>query len=487
MPNRDDIIDQEDELFNQLLRRRNQTEEPNFRNAPKNPNEAFSVQLDLDKTDVYEGEQIVANWFIYTRGNILSLDRLKFPDLRGFWKEIIEEVPALNFTQEVVNGIPYRRALLASHALFPIRAGVSVIDEFKIRASVALAANPLSTFGMGKPYTYSRSSERVKINVKPLPVEGKPQDFSGAVGQFEIQAVIEGGNQFPINQPFALKVHFEGAGNAKLIELPNLNLPTNLEVYNTKNEAKFFKNGRSYKEFEVLLIPRQEGDITVPAIQFSMFDPQTKKYVSKHTEAIPLKIVAGTGVAAGGAQRIGDNAQKSPEKKAPSLPDVLASYEAKAGAIPLTGFGFWALIYGLITLILGWKAKNEFGLMRSQRNLRSELAKRLKKVSILVDKNDWRATGVEMTNTIYFVLGEVSGQGGANMEIQKLLDLAPPSVRRDLGSEFQKSIEIFQILSFAPEAVIGNLKEKSELKKNFSAVTKLLEKSLSLSEAESEK
>jgi len=47
------------------------------------------VYLDLDKTEVYEGEQVTANWSIYTRGSLESLDRVKFPDLKGFWKEII--------------------------------------------------------------------------------------------------------------------------------------------------------------------------------------------------------------------------------------------------------------------------------------------------------------------------------------------------------------------------------------------------------------
>jgi hypothetical protein len=228
-PQVQDEMDEAEQLFNQLLQKRGMPQAPAYRNLPINPNEAFFIQCEVDKTDVYEGEQIVVNWYIYTRGNIMSLDRLKFPDLKGFWKEIIEEVPSLNFTQEVVNGIPYKKALLASHALFPIKPGVAVIDEYKLKAQVALPTSTFGSFGFGKPYTFSKSSERIKINVKPIPTEGKPADFSGAVGQFNVQVLVDG-NQFPVNQPFSMRVRFEGSGNAKLIELPHLDLPKGIGI-----------------------------------------------------------------------------------------------------------------------------------------------------------------------------------------------------------------------------------------------------------------
>lgn len=117
MPGVPDDLDEAEQIFNQLLQRRG-GQVPKAQAVPKNPNEAFFIQLDLDKTEVFEGEQITANWFFYTRGNVMALDRLKFPDLKGFWKEIIEEVPALNFTQEVINGVPYRRGTFGKPCTF---------------------------------------------------------------------------------------------------------------------------------------------------------------------------------------------------------------------------------------------------------------------------------------------------------------------------------------------------------------------------------
>lgn len=480
-----DEMDEAEELFNQLLQRRGGLPNPTGRNIPINPNEAFFIQCDIDKTDVFEGEQIVVNWYIYTRGNLLSLDRLKFPDLKGFWKEIIEEVPALNFTQEVVNGVPYRRALLASHALFPIRPGNAIIDEYKIKAQVQLPSSPFGAFGFGKPYSYQKSSQRINVTVRPLPVEGKPSDFSGAVGQFEVRTQIEG-NQFPVNQPFSLKVRFEGAGNAKLIELPTLNLPKTVEIYDTKADSKYFKNGHSYKEFEVLLIPREQGELTIPAMSFSMFDPVQKKYVAKKTEAIPIKIIASTSgnvIANSGSSLKTENAKPSPGLPKPQLPDILISWDLTSpGSSGQSKTLIWSLVYLFVFIALGWKARKEFGWGQKQRDLRQEIHKRLKKVATSIENSDWRKAGTEMANTIYHVLGEVSGQGGASLEINKLMDQVPPSLRREIGSDLNRLIEITQILSFAPEGVVGKYKESSELKKNAAEIEKILMRALQLAE-----
>lgn len=481
-------LDEAEDVFNQLLKRRG-VPPPAHRNLPKNPNEAFFILAEVDKTDVYEGEQIVVSWYIYTRGNLMSLDRLKFPDLKGFWKEIIEEVPALNFTQEVVNGIPYRKALLASHALFPIKPGVAIIDEYKIKAQVQLPTNPFGVFGLGKPYSYQKSSERIKVNVKPLPVEGRPDSFSGAVGQFEVRASIEG-NQFPVNQPFSLRVRFEGSGNAKLIELPSLNLPGTVEIYDTKSEAKFFKNGKSYKEFEVLIIPRQEGELTIPAMSFSMFDPKQKKYVVKTTEEIPIRIIANPN--GNGATLAGNNGSTlnpsapSANQAQRALPDILVSWERGAESpYNKNRMALWSSVYLGILLLLGWKARREFGWGQKQRDLRAEVQKRFKKIHSLIDQGKWREAGTEMTNSIYHVLGAISGQSGASQEISKVLDQAPPSLRREVGPEISRLIELCQVLSFAPESVVGKLKEKTELRTSASDIEKTLLRVLKLAENKS--
>jgi hypothetical protein len=271
----DPFLGDADDVFNQLLQRRGGI--PNqggTRTQPTNPDEAFFLQVEVDKTEVFEGEQVTATYYLMTPYQVRDIDTLKYPSLKGFWKEDIEIATRLNFQREIVNGVAYNKALLASYALFPIKAGEAVIDSYKAKCTILTQMNML---GMGTPYQFTKASAPVKIKVKPLPKDTQPKDFSGAVGQFNVTAKIEGaGNRVPVNQPFTLKVRVEGRGNAKVIELPPLELPQDLELYDQKSESKFFKDGTSFKEFNLLLIPRRTGEFTIPAVGVSSFDTAKK-------------------------------------------------------------------------------------------------------------------------------------------------------------------------------------------------------------------
>jgi hypothetical protein len=472
--------DPADALFNQLLQGVRRQQQPGgSRTLPMNPNDAFFVQLDADKTEAYVGEQITASFYLYTRGIIRDLDTLKYPTLRGFWKEDIEIATQLNFQSEVVNGLPYKKALLTSYALFPIKDGSATIDSYQAKASVIASVDPLSGLGFGKAYTYTKVSTPLKITIKPLPTEGRPADFSGAVGDFTVSTRVEDKN-IVANQPFTLKIRFEGKGNAKTIELPPFTPPDGLEIYNTTAEAKFFRTGTSYKDFSILLIPRREGDFLIPPLSASVFDPSKKRYVTHSTEQVRVHVGP---AAAGGPQTPNQNLSALESDSKPKVdsapliqPEYRASFTPSLGqellwaALGLTGVG----------ALLLWRAKIEFGWGEKKKTIERQWKVRLKKVEAKIEQGNWRGVGVEMTNAVYFVLGEISGEGGAHVELEKMLMKSPPSVRRELGGAIRRQMETFQILSFAPDGVVGDLKKPEILRGHVNEMKKLMEQTVSL-------
>lgn len=477
--------EEEDDLFSQLLRRGLPPQmRPGqgggggaSRTLPINPNEAFFIQVESDKTEAYVGEQITVSWYLYTRGAIRDLDTLKYPSLRGFWKEDIEIATHLNFVDEVVNGLPYKKALLASFALFPIKEGTSTIDSYTAKCTVIPMIDALGGLSLGKPYAYTKSSLPIKVTVKPLPTEGRPQDFSGAVGDFQVTARAEDAN-IVSNQPFTLKIRFEGRGNAKLIEMPPFQPPEGLELYDTQKDSKFFRTGTSYKDFSVLLIPRREGEFTIPSIAVSIFDPQTKKYISKATDPVRILVRQGSGPQAGG-QNMAEGGTK-PAAPVDRTPKLLTEFK-RPWTMTATerSIGF-TVMFAFMMVSLLFRARTQLGWGQKKKDLVRKLRARLRRVDGKISKGDWRGVGVEMTNTVYFVLGELSGEGGANMELEKLLMKAPPSVRREIAEPLMKQMEIFQVLSFAPESVVGNLKDQAPLQKAVTEMEKLMERAVAL-------
>ncbi len=474
-------LDDMEELFNQMMQRRLRPNFPPGGNpgAPGgpaiNPDEAFFISAVSDKQKVYVGEQVIANFYLYTRGQIRDIDTLKYPDLKGFWKEDLEMATRLNFEQAVVNGIPYQRALLVSYALFPIKAGKANVDSYKAKCTVLTP----SSFGFGRPYVFTKASKPIDIEVMDVPVEGRPSQFTGAVGRFRMTAQFE-----PLtgatNQPVTLRVRIEGQGNAKLIELPKLELPPSFELYDQKSTAKFLKDGSSFKEFEVLIIPREPGVFEIPAVQIATFDPDSKKFTPVASQPLRLNV---TGAATPGqvpAQANGGT-PGAPGDAGPQLPAPstdIGSSDASATAAPV----FTLVLYLAVFAFLGQQSWVRFRRKPKKASLGMSLRRRLKKVREYAGKKEWRLMGVEMTNSIYFILGQLSEQGGANQDLEKLLEFTPPSLRNELSAPLKDILTRAEAMSFAPEAVIKDLTDPARVDKLVEQVEKVLLRAIELAD-----
>jgi len=458
-------MDDMEELFNQMLQHRMAPHAPGQQvpgggatgqpQGQYNPEEAFHIVAEADKTKAYVGEQITVNYYLYTRGQIRDIDSLKYPDLHGFWKEEIEMATRLNFEQAVLNGVPYQRALLVSYALFPIHAGKSTIDTYKVKCTVVTPAN----FGFGRAYQFTKASRPITVEVMDIPAD-KPANFSGAVGNFRVTAQFEPPTG-TVNQPVTLRIRFDGRGNAKLIELPKLDLPPSFELYDQKNQAKFLKDGTSFKEFEVLIIPREPGVYKIPAVATAVFDPQTKKFTPIASQ--PLNIsVTGTATTPAAPAVPGitkDNSAQAPEYEFPDLTNDQDAGETAGFLNLVVTIAAFVVVLGL----LGWRAWHSLRRKPKRANLSLILKRRMKSVREFAAKSDWRRVGVELTNSIYYILGQISEQGGAGVELERLLASTPPSLRQELSGKIQSLIERSEALSFAPEKLVGDLIESSKL------------------------
>ena len=201
----------------------------------KKNKEDYFLQAEVNKSKVFKGEQLTVALYLYATGMIQDVDTLKHPSNKGFWKEDIEIATRLRFENTFWKGVPYQRALLASYALFPLKAGPAVIDPYEVKA-VALESS--SGFGF-RPAEYRIASPPIEIEVLPLPIENQPSNFSGAVGIFQVKSELSK-SQTSVNHPVTLKIRFEGQGNAKLIDLPELSLPPDLEVYDVEKGIQVF-------------------------------------------------------------------------------------------------------------------------------------------------------------------------------------------------------------------------------------------------------
>ena len=118
------------------------------------------------------------------------------------------------------------------------------------------------------------------IAVKDLPQNNKPENFSGAVGQFDFDVILNK-DLLKASESFQAKIKVKGEGNLKLFNLPTINVPNTLEVYEPEHDEKVkitISGMQGTIEDNYTIVPQFQGKYPIPSIQFSYFDPKSKSY-----------------------------------------------------------------------------------------------------------------------------------------------------------------------------------------------------------------
>ena len=248
-----------------------------------------------NKKTVYQGEQILLTYNIYYTIPISQLSVSKSPSYSGFWtKDITENDGTLQQSSTVIDGQQYNVATIKEIVLFPQKPGNLIIDPLDLTCVAQIRQqrnrsqgyDPFEDFFgdvMGTSYTNVRKdikSQPIAIEVEPLPTANKPNSFKGAVGQFTFTSKIDK-NDLKVNDAFTLTLTVSGKGNIELLELPKPVFPPDFEVYDPKISTTVKNNALGIygsKKAEYIIIPRVSGDFTLEDIEFSYFNPSSKKY-----------------------------------------------------------------------------------------------------------------------------------------------------------------------------------------------------------------
>ena len=266
------------------------------------------LKLYVSKRKLYQGEQLVATYKMYTRLDIANISPDKLPSFTGFFSQEFNEDKYFDFQVENLNGVRYHSAIIKQSILSPQRSGDLIVDPYTMDIMVQIAENRQprtiqeQMFGTFKNVKMKLKSNAVNLKVKPLPSLGKTASFQGAVGSYKISSSIDK-QQVETNKAINLKISITGKGNLKLIKNPNIDFPTDFEVYEPKESAKINTtvNGVSgSKSFEYLIIPRYAGDFVIPAVEFSFFDATTGKYKNLSTPEYVIKVGKGSNDEANG-------------------------------------------------------------------------------------------------------------------------------------------------------------------------------------------
>ncbi len=262
------------------------------------------VRATVSRTDVYKGEPIVVALKLFSRVPIGGLSDLKLPAFNGFWQQDISPAEPPAPTRETVGGKVYDTWTLKEYLLYPQQSGSLMVEPFDAQITVLLqtqTSSPRNIFdelmglaGAGiQEIPKHIVSQGVKINVRDWPA-GAPASFDGAVGEFTLETTPPA-SAMKANASATYTLKLSGTGNFPLIRAPRLELPQSFEQYNvtTSDNTRHTTQGTSgYREFAYPFIPRSDGLYTIPAIEFSFFDPRQGRFVTLASREMSLEVAA---------------------------------------------------------------------------------------------------------------------------------------------------------------------------------------------------
>jgi len=332
---------------------------------PKDPNdpnyiasESIHLVAEVSTTKPYLNEPVSVIYKLYVAENtgVRNWSELDSPRYNDFWSQNIE-VNRQNVKEGKYKGENYRYVVLKKTVLYPQKTGKLSIEPLTLDVSVEVPSKRRDVFGRLMMTTTNRNVTAGKrtIDVKPLPSDGRPDDFSGAVGSFEFN-MTSNKNTLKATEAFDLKLEVSGKGNLKLFKLPKPNLPSALEVYEPEHSEKVSTNlsgMRGSISDTYTVVPNAQGRYPIPTVSFSYFDLNTETYKTLKSNEL---VVAVTDDAELSSNE--NSATKEVQKtNVTTLSKQFSSFKSNGNLEPITKTNFyntplfWWLFFGPLLLI----------------------------------------------------------------------------------------------------------------------------------------
>lgn len=280
-------------------------------NAPPDASDIASDKIHLvaevSKTNPYLNEAITVVYKLYVsiETGVSSWREKDSPRFNDFWSQTID-IKGWDVQKGEYQGEEYRYVVLRKTVLYPQKTGKLKLEPLVLDLTVEVPNGKYDIFGralMAKiPKTVTAGSRT--IDVKPLPEEGKPADFKGAVGDFSFKFTTSK-SQLNASESLQAKIEVSGKGNLKLFELPKLNVPSSLEVYEPEHQENINTNLNGMQgsiSDTYTIVPQFKGKYPVPTISFSYFDLKTERYKRITSDDVVIDVLEGPMAAVAGAK-----------------------------------------------------------------------------------------------------------------------------------------------------------------------------------------
>ena len=331
-------------------------------NADYLASENVHLVAEVSNTNPYLNEAITVVYKLYVSNQVSitsnwrEIDSPKYAD---FWSQTLDQKGQLQIYEGQYRGEDYRYVVLRTTVLYPQKTGELSIEPLTLDVPIDVRSNRRDFFGrfMTTRVNKTISAGRRTINVKPLPIENRPEDFTGAVGNFNFDTSISR-TELDAQESLEYSVTVRGQGNLKLFELPKPQFPNAFEVYEPARSDKIStrSDGMRGSVSEVYtLVPQNQGNYPIADLTLSYFDPDLERYVTKKSQEHVVNVINGPK-----QESSAQNTEKQVTGAVTVDTDRFRYIKLESDWVsrnPKPWFGTWAYwrwVFGLVMLIPLW-------------------------------------------------------------------------------------------------------------------------------------
>lgn len=268
---------------------------------PSRPNLDSLARMELlvPQTSAYVGEPVPIEVRAYIRRDIrFQIQGMPKLNEDGF---ITKNQPDPQIQEQIIDGVPYQ-VLLLKTAISPIKSGSLTLGPAEMETIMAIpqrrqrSRSPFddifdsSFFSSAQRERILLKSQEVPMEIKPLPTQGQPANFTGAVGTYMMHTETNA-TEGRVGDPVTVQIQITGQGDFERITAPQLETSEGWRIYPPTSEFNPDDDlGISgEKIFQVVLIPERPTKM-IPSFEFSYFDPNTDSYQTLQSAPIPIEI-----------------------------------------------------------------------------------------------------------------------------------------------------------------------------------------------------
>ncbi len=262
----------------------------------------FFMSFRAEKTEAYLHELVPVELKLYVRGTN-SIARAGRPKFENASKFVIKPFPSSYKTELVqIDGLPYTTVRFPTRVA-ALQPGEHVFGPAVTEAAIARPIHSLLPRTMGRfNESQSVTSNDLTFAIKPLPEEGRPESFRGAVGRFEMSVEADP-QELWVGDPVSVRIRIRGTGNFDSLRPPEFEELAGWRTYPVTREED---TGSGAPEqtvvFSQVLLPLEEHR-SLPGLELAFFDPDEERYVVQASAPIPVTIRQELGASTGGGGR----------------------------------------------------------------------------------------------------------------------------------------------------------------------------------------